>query len=180
MNNAPSEVMSVFGRAIEIASARDRAAFLDEACAGRPAVRAEIEELLNAHGSAGSFMGCPAAPAAETASFDAPVADIGSSVGPYRLMEQVGEGGMGLVFVAEQFQPVRRKVALKIIKPGMDTRQVVARFEAERQALALMDHPNIAKVFDAGTTTGGLPYFVMELVRGVPITVTVHGLTVSS
>src|ERR1700757_219158 len=85
-------------------------------------------------------------------------------------MEQIGEGGFGLVFVAEQQHPVRRKVALKVIKPGMDTRQVVARFEAERQALALMDHPHIAMVLDAGTTDSGLPYFVMELVRGVPIT----------
>jgi hypothetical protein len=137
MNNALSEVMSVFGRAVEIAAPRDRAAFLDEACAGRPAVRAEVEELLNAHGDAGSFMAAPAAPAADTGSLDSPVAEgVGSSVGPYRLMEQVGEGGMGLVFVAEQLQPVRRKVALKVIKPGMDTRQVVARFEAERQALA--------------------------------------------
>ena len=85
-------------------------------------------------------------------------------------MEQIGEGGMGVVFVAEQGQPVRRKVALKVIKPGMDTKTVVARFEAERQALALMDHPNIAKVLDAGTTDSGRPYFVMELVRGIPIT----------
>src|SRR3954447_1613625 len=101
MNNMPSELMSVFGRAVEIASPRDRAAFLDEACAGRPAVRAEVEELLNAHGIAGSFMGCPAVPSPETASFDSPIAEcVGSSVGPYRLMEQVGEGGMGLVFVA--------------------------------------------------------------------------------
>ena len=171
MKNAISEAMSIFGRAVEIAPPCDRAAFLDEACAGRAAVRAEVEDLLNAHGSAGSFMGYPAAPAVETALYEAPVAEgVGSNVGPYRLMEQFGEGGMGLVFVAEQLQPVRRKVALKVIKPGMDTRQVVARFEAERQALALMDHPNIAKVLDAGTTAGGLPYFVMELVRGVPIT----------
>ena len=85
-------------------------------------------------------------------------------------MEQIGEGGMGLVFVAEQQQPVRRKVALKVIKPGMDTRDVIARFEAERQALALMDHPNIARVLDAGATDSGRPYFVMELVKGVPIT----------
>ena len=93
----------------------------------------------------------------------------GTVIGPYKLMEQIGEGGMGLVFVAEQQQPVRRKVALKIIKPGMDTRDVIARFEAERQALALMDHPNIARVFDAGTTESGRPYFVMELVKGIPI-----------
>ena len=94
----------------------------------------------------------------------------GSTIGRYRLMEQVGEGGMGVVFVAEQDRPVRRKVALKIIKPGMDTKDVIARFEAERQALALMDHPNIAKVLDAGSTESGRPYFVMELVRGIPIT----------
>ena len=95
---------------------------------------------------------------------------MGSLVGPYKLLEQIGEGGMGVVYVAEQMQPVRRRVALKVIKPGMDTRQVIARFEAERQALAMMDHPNIAKVHDAGTTAAGLPYFVMELVKGVPIT----------
>ena len=95
---------------------------------------------------------------------------VGTAIGPYRLMEQIGEGGFGLVFVAEQERPIRRKVALKIIKPGMDTRDVIARFEAERQALALMDHPNIARVLDAGTTDSGRPYFVMELVRGIPIT----------
>ena len=94
----------------------------------------------------------------------------GSRIGPYKLLQQLGEGGMGIVFMAEQQQPVRRKVALKVLKPGMDTRQVIARFEAERQALALMDHPNIAKVLDAGETASGRPYFVMELVRGVPIT----------
>ena len=94
----------------------------------------------------------------------------GTVIGPYKLMEQIGEGGMGLVFVAEQQQPVRRRVALKIIKPGMDSRQVIARFEAERQALAMMDHQNIARVLDAGTTESGCPYFVMELVHGVPIT----------
>ena len=91
-------------------------------------------------------------------------------IGPYKLLEQIGEGGMGVVYVAEQTEPVRRRVALKIIKPGMDTRQVIARFEAERQALAMMDHPNIARVLDAGTTEAGRPYFVMELVRGMPIT----------
>ena len=94
----------------------------------------------------------------------------GTVIGPYKLLEQIGEGGMGVVYMAEQTQPVRRKVALKIIKPGMDTQQVIARFEAERQALAMMDHPNIAKVLDAGATESGRPYFVMELVRGIPIT----------
>ena len=94
----------------------------------------------------------------------------GTVIGPYKLLQQIGEGGMGVVFMAEQTEPVQRTVALKIIKPGMDTRQVIARFEAERQALAMMDHPNIAKVLDAGTTDSGRPYFVMELVKGVPIT----------
>src|SRR5580692_11205029 len=97
-------------------------------------------------------------------------AQVGTVIGPYKLMEQIGEGGFGLVFVAEQLAPVRRKVAIKVIKPGMDTRDVIARFEAERQALAMMDHPNIARVLDAGATESGRPYFVMELVRGVPIT----------
>src|SRR5262249_28477180 len=94
----------------------------------------------------------------------------GNVIGPYKLLEQIGEGGFGVVYMAEQTQPVRRKVALKVLKPGMDTRQVIARFEAERQALALMDHANIAKVFDGGATGSGRPYFVMELVKGVPIT----------
>ena len=94
----------------------------------------------------------------------------GTVIGPYKLLQQIGEGGMGVVFMAEQTEPIQRTVALKIIKPGMDTRQVIARFEAERQAVAMMDHPNIAKVLDAGTTDSGRPYFVMELVKGVPIT----------
>ena len=94
----------------------------------------------------------------------------GTVIGPYKLLQQIGEGGMGVVFMAEQTEPIQRTVALKIIKPGMDTRQVIARFEAERQALAMMDHPNIARVLDAGTTDTGRPYFVMELVKGVPIT----------
>jgi serine/threonine-protein kinase len=99
-----------------------------------------------------------------------PTEGPGSRIGPYKLLQQIGEGGMGTVFMAEQQEPVRRQVALKVIKPGMDSRQVIARFEAERQALALMDHPNIAKVLDAGTTESGRPYFVMELVKGVPVT----------
>src|SRR5262249_5990558 len=118
------------------------------------------------------FMGRPAAAVAaqETTNYEPVTEGPGTVIGPYKLMEQIGEGGMGLVFVAEQQEPVRRRVALKIIKPGMDSRHVIARFEAERQALALMDHQNIAKVFDAGTTESGRPYFVMELVHGVPIT----------
>ena len=106
-----------------------------------------------------------------TAIHQPPIAEgPGTVIGPYKLLQQIGEGGMGVVFMAEQTEPVQRTVALKIIKPGMDTRQVIARFEAERQALAMMDHPNIAKVLDAGTTDTGRPYFVMELVKGVPIT----------
>jgi serine/threonine protein kinase len=163
------DVKSLFGRAVALPSPEEREAYLRVACAGDAGLRAEVESLLRAHGEAGSFLGerrpCPAA-TTDVAAREGP----GTAVGPYTLREQVGEGGMGLVFVAEQQQPVRRKVALKLIKPGMDTRQVVARFEAERQALALMDHPNIARVLDGGETDGGRPYFVMELVRGVPVT----------
>src|SRR5262249_43731985 len=130
------------------------------------ALRARVENLLKSHKHAGSFLRKPLA-----ATVDEPLTERpGTVIGPYTLREQIGEGGMGLVFVAEQQQPVRRKVALKVIKPGMDSRQVIARFEAERQALALMDHPNIAKVLDAGATDTGRPYFVMELVHGLPIT----------
>jgi serine/threonine protein kinase/WD40 repeat protein/tetratricopeptide (TPR) repeat protein len=165
----------------------ERRAFLDSACAGNVGLRGRVEKLLLAHENAANFMERPAA--AQVATVDEPITERpGTLIGPYKLLEQIGEGGMGLVFVAEQQQPIRRKVALKLIKPGMDTRQVIARFEAERQALALMDHPNIAKVYDAGTTSevrgslssdlcpltsgagAGRPYFVMELVRGVAIT----------
>src|SRR5206468_2872336 len=106
----------------------------------------------------------------DTVDLPVPAERPGTVVGPYKLLQQIGEGGMGTVFMAEQTRPVQRKVALKIIKAGMDSKQVIARFEAERQALALMDHPNIARVIDAGTTEGGRPYFVMELVKGTPIT----------
>ena len=105
-----------------------------------------------------------------TRTFELAAEVSGEVIGPYRLVRHIGEGGMGVVFQAVQLKPIRRDVALKIIKPGMDTNQVIARFESERQALALMDHPNIARVFDAGTTAKGLPYFVMELVAGIPIT----------
>ena len=142
-------------------------AFLAQACAGNGELRRDIERLLRAHERAGNFLqGNP-----RSATIDHPVGEgPGTVFGPYKLLEQIGEGGFGVVFMAEQQQPVRRKVALKVLKPGMDTRQVIARFEAERQALALMDHPNIARVFDGGETPTGRPYFVMELVRGIPIT----------
>jgi serine/threonine protein kinase/Flp pilus assembly protein TadD len=165
---SPLEV--IFFAALEKGAPQERAAYLEEACAGDPDLRQRVEKMLAAQAQAGSFLEQPALSRALTVDEQAVCERPGTVIGPYRLMEQIGEGGMGLVFVAEQQQPVRRKVALKVIKPGMDTRQVVARFEAERQALALMDHPHIAKVLDGGETAGGRPYFVMELVKGVPIT----------
>jgi serine/threonine protein kinase/Flp pilus assembly protein TadD len=141
---------------------------LDEACSDNVQLRGRVNELLLAHQAMGSIHGDRGVPAATTAEAlnEAP----GTVIGPYKLLEQIGEGGFGVVFMAEQQQPIRRKVALKVLKPGMDSRQVIARFEAERQALALMDHPNIARVLDAAQTAGGRPYFVMELVKGIPIT----------
>jgi serine/threonine protein kinase/tetratricopeptide (TPR) repeat protein len=160
---------AVFVAALELPDAAKREAYLQEACAGRPELLGRLRELLAAHEESQGPL--DHRPAALGVSVDeAPTEGPGSVLGPYKLLEQIGEGGMGLVFMAEQAQPVRRKVALKILKPGMDTRQVVARFAAERQALALMDHPHIAHFYDAGTTATGRPYFVMELVRGVPIT----------
>ncbi|HZN33528.1 MAG TPA: tetratricopeptide repeat protein, partial [Pirellulaceae bacterium] len=159
----------IFLAALERTSPTERAAYLDGACAGNAAQRALVEGLLYSHHEAGSFLDAPLFDAAAT--IDQPLAErTGAQIGPYKLLQQIGEGGFGVVFMAEQLEPVRRKVALKLIKPGMDTRQVIARFEAERQALAVMDHPHIAKVLDAGATESGRPYFVMELVRGVPIT----------
>src|ERR1051326_7889053 len=149
-------------------SGADRDRFLREACAGDSALEAEARSLLGALASAGGFMKAPTvrSPAAPGPIGEGP----GAMIGRYRLLQEIGEGGFGVVFLAEQREPVERRVAVKIIKPGMDTRQVVARFEAERQALAMMDHPNIARVLDGGATERGRPYFVMELVRGDPIT----------
>jgi tetratricopeptide (TPR) repeat protein/tRNA A-37 threonylcarbamoyl transferase component Bud32 len=173
---------SIFCTAIAIASAEDRAAYIVRACGSDPELRGQVEKLVRAHFRAGSFLEQPAAEAGATGDEVAPgrwidPADLpppsegpGTRIGPYKLMEQIGEGGMGLVFVAEQHEPVKRRVALKVIKPGMDSRSVIARFEAERQALAMMDHANIAKVYDGGATAEGRPYFVMELVKGTPIT----------
>jgi serine/threonine protein kinase len=165
------DMQSIFGRALEIESSADRAAYLDEVCGPNAGLRAEVEGLLATLGRAGEFMRRPAVAIAVggTVGYEPLAEGPGTRVGPYKLLQQIGEGGMGVVYMAEQEEPVRRKVALKIIKPGMDSKQVVARFEAERQALAMMDHTNIAKVFDAGTTESGRPYFVMELVHGVPI-----------
>jgi eukaryotic-like serine/threonine-protein kinase len=163
---------SIFAAATQKSTPAERAAFLDEACGRETPLRARLERLLHAPDHPDSFPSPPApAVAWEGAATSAgtaaalETAALGTQIGPYRLLQQIGAGGMGVVFLAEQSEPVRRRVALKLIKPGMDSRQVVTRFEAERQAQALMDHPNIAKVFDAGATDAGRPYFVMELVK---------------
>ncbi len=168
MNDGKSDAKAIFLEALDCKGADELARFLDQACGTDPALRPRVEELLRAHQDAGAFLG---GAGRQDDTRDHPIVERpGTIIGPYKLLEQIGEGGFGLVFMAEQQQPVRRKVALKILKPGMDTRQVIARFEAERQALALMDHPNIARVLDAGETGSGRPHFVMELVKGVPIT----------
>jgi serine/threonine protein kinase/WD40 repeat protein len=166
MTQKPVSETEIFRAAAQLPPAQ-RPAFLDEACGDNRSLRHEIESLLRAHDPEGSFLQSPAI----AVTIDQAIGErVGSMIGPYKLREQIGEGGFGVVYVAEQERPVRRKVALKVIKPGMDTKDVIARFEAERQALALMDHPNVARVLDAGATDSGRPYFVMELVHGVPIT----------
>ena len=144
-----------------------RAAYLDTACAANSELRAEVERLLRTAEQAGEFLDSPTV----SASTEPPPEERkGAQIGPYKLLQRIGEGGFATVYMAEQQTPVVRKVAVKIIKPGMGTEQVIARFEAERQALAMMDHPNIARVLDAGATETGRPFFVMELVKGVPLT----------
>src|SRR6185369_10005552 len=172
---------AVFCEALEITDPEQRRQFLDEACGSDKSLRQQVERLLAlSQGSGDFFKEC--APALEAQPFDADEvlsageAGLGAdapetkAIGRYKLLQRLGEGGCGVVYMAEQEQPIRRRVALKIIKLGMDTRNVIARFEAERQALALMDHPHIARVLDAGATETGRPYFVMELVYGVKIT----------
>jgi serine/threonine protein kinase/tetratricopeptide (TPR) repeat protein len=168
MLDAERHAMALFGEALEYASREEQSAYVHGVCGDDTALRARALALLAAHHQAGDFLHGPKS--TDTVDRALRSEGPGTIIGPFKLLEQIGEGGFGVVFMAEQHQPVRRKVALKVVKPGMDTRQVVARFEAEQQALALMDHPNIARVFDAGVTTTGRPYFVMELVRGVPIT----------
>jgi WD40 repeat protein len=160
----------LFDAARKLATARERCAFLDHACAGNALLRERVDKLLAGFDHANTFFAEGAAAMVESAVAVTAIEKPGDRIGRYRLMEPIGEGGCGTVYRAEQEHPVRRPVALKVIKLGMDTKQVVARFEAERQALALMDHPNIAKVLDAGATATGRPYFVMELVEGIPIT----------
>ncbi len=202
MNTTSNQARAIFLEAVEQTSPQNRAEFLDRACEGSPDLRARVERLIKSHEQLGTFHDNPGL-AADTDTRhltpDTLLESPGTVIGPYKLLQQIGEGGMGVVFMAEQSEPIQRTVALKIIKPGMDTRQVIARFEAERQALAMMDHPNIAKVLDAGTTGEGVrfqvsgvteeqpalsltpdtrhltpnfarPYFVMDLVKGVPIT----------
>jgi eukaryotic-like serine/threonine-protein kinase len=153
-----NKLREIFLDAVEQHAPETWPAFLDRSCAHDSRLRAEVERLLHAH-----VEGERAAPST-------PVDWLGQTIGPYRLVEEIGDGGMGTVYLAEQSEPIQRRVALKIIKPGLDSRQVIARFEAERQLLALMDHPNIARVLDAGTTRSGEPYFVMDLIKGIPIT----------
>ncbi|HEY7090998.1 MAG TPA: serine/threonine-protein kinase, partial [Tepidisphaeraceae bacterium] len=159
-----SRVKEIFSQATTL-QGEQRAAYLDQACSGDAALRAEVEAYLAVSENTDALLGATASP--HSPLLERPGTIVG---GRYKLLQQIGEGGFGVVFMAQQDEPVRRNVALKIIKLGMDTIQVVTRFEAERQALAIMDHPGIAKVFDGGSTETGRPFFVMELVKGVPIT----------
>ena len=180
MNPPLNREVVIFNAALEL-PAGERGAYLHEVCADDPVLRLHIEALLRVHEEAGAFLETQTSGAqasvigaegqgATMSMTVAPSEQPGDRIGRYKLLQQIGEGGCGVVYMAEQEEPVRRRVALKVIKLGMDTKQVIARFEAERQALALMDHPYISKVFDAGATETGRPYFVMELVKGVPIT----------
>ena len=170
MTGNSAHYIELFTEALQLPPG-ERDAFLERACAQDEELRRKLEALLKSNERAADFLEHPAAAAideerAKVAAGEQP----GDQVDRYQLLQQIGEGGCGVVFLAEQQEPVRRRVALKVVKPGMDTKSVIARFEAERQALALMDHPSIAQVFDAGTTESGRPYFVMEFVRGVKIT----------
>lgn len=162
----PPTLEIILQTALEIPGMQERASYLDEACAGDQELREEVDSLIDAHFADDTFM----TPLADPLWREVRSEREGDMIGRYKLLRPIGEGGFGTVFLAEQSQPVKRQVALKVIKPGMDSKEIIARFEAERQALALMDHAHIAKVHDAGTTESGRPYFVMELVEGVPFT----------
>jgi WD40 repeat protein/serine/threonine protein kinase len=170
MAEKAKDIEALFNAALKKRPEAERSAYLDAVCGDDPALRARVEALLKAHDEAGDFLEVPSvepnAGAGESPLIEGP----GTKIGRYELLELIGGGGMGLVYLARQNEPVKRKVALKIVKLGMDTKQVVVRFEAERQTLAVLDHPNIAHVFDAGTTETGRPYFVMEYVEGKSIT----------
>jgi len=170
MNTPSPSEETLFAQALARPAA-ERSAYLDQACAGNATLRERVKSLLHAQAEAGSLLeGSPGRDLGTMLAGSRAEEAPGDRIGRYKLLQRIGEGGCGVVYMAEQEEPVRRRVALKVIKLGMDTKSVVARFEAERQALAMMDHPNIAKVFDAGATDAGRPFFVMELVRGVPIT----------
>jgi len=170
MAEKPKDIEAIYNTALNKGSEAERSAYLDAACGDDVVLRARVEELLKAHEEAGDFLEVPAIELNATVGESHLIEGPGTKIGRYELLELIGEGGMGLVYLAQQKEPVKRRVALKIIKPGMDSKQVIARFEAERQTLAVLDHPNIAHVFDAGTTKAGRPYFVMEYVEGISIT----------
>jgi len=171
MSGEHDRTESIFAAAVGMATHEERAAYLDKACADDLALRARVEDLLRAHEHVDHLLDQPVARVLQQTATYVRNEQQGTVIaGRYKLLEQIGEGGMGTVWVAEQTEPVRRKVALKLIKAGMDSKAVLARFEAERQALAVMDHANIAKVLDGGLTETGRPFFVMEYVKGVPIT----------
>jgi serine/threonine protein kinase len=170
MITEPNKLEEVFSAALQRKAGPERSAFLDGICGDDSVLRERVEALLSANDSVGDFLQEPVQTGSVTVDGSNIIEGPGSIIGPYKLLERIGEGGMAVVYMAHQEKPLRRRVALKIIKLGMDTQQVIARFEVERQALALMDHPNIAKVLDAGATQTGRSYFVMELVRGVSIT----------
>jgi serine/threonine protein kinase/Flp pilus assembly protein TadD len=169
MTEQPKAVEAIFLSALD-REPGERLAYVEGACAGNPDLLRRVRQLLDAHDESQGLLDAPPPGVGGTVDLLQSGEGPGAVIGPYKLLQQIGEGGMGTVFMAEQTQPLQRKVALKVIKAGMDRAQVLARFEAERQALALMDHPNIAKVLDADATPGGQPYFIMELVKGVPIT----------
>lgn len=171
MNSKSQKAKEIFLQLIGNVQPEEWESMLIEATNGDDDLRERVRALLLAHTEPGSLLEEPRELEESDTTLALPAKDKPSTkIGPYKLLQQIGEGGMGVVYMAEQKEPVSRRVALKIIKPGMDSRQVIARFEAERQALAMMDHPNIAKVLDAGTTAEGAPYFVMELVQGIPLT----------
>src|SRR5262245_10449456 len=171
MSTDPRTAKDIFVELVSNVPPEEWENWLEQSCQGNDELRNHVRVLLRAHAEPGSFLEQPAVAADATVLHESPISEVpGTVIGPYKLLQQIGEGGMGVVFMAEQTEPIQRTVALKIIKPGMDTRQVIARFEAERQALAMMDHPSIARVLDAGTTDTGRPYFVMELVKGIPVT----------
>src|SRR5258705_4229875 len=182
MNESQEREIEIFKAALALPSAAERAAYIERSCSGDESLRKRIEALLAAVGLEyaeesggrrrrdGPTSDGPTASSPEGTVVMPAIEKPGDRIGRYKILQQIGEGGCGVVYMAEQERPVRRRVALKVIKLGMDTKSVIARFEAERQALAMMDHPNIAKVLDAGATETGRPYFVMELVRGIKIT----------